>query len=137
MSRDLISNFLTVIRNGLMVSKSSVVFPYSNLCFKVAEVLQKEGFIRDIIVESKEEHKNKKYPCKMIKILLKYVDRESVIHSIKRESKPGRRVYVKSENMKTVIGGLGISILTTSKGVMSDKIAKNLNLGGEVICTVW
>lgn len=130
MSRDTISDFLTVIRNGVMVSKLNVTFPYSKICFKIAEILQQEGFIRDVSLEAAGAFK-------LIKIGLKYVSRESVIHNIKRLSTPGRRIYAKSGDLTPVIGGLGIAILTTNAGLITDKTAKNQKLGGEVICTVW
>lgn len=130
MSKDVIGDFLTIIRNGLMSSKSIVIAPYSSLKLEVANILKDEGFIRDAAVL---EEDSKKY----IKVFLKYVNGESVIHEIKRISRPGRRNYKTATEVKPVIGGLGLSILTTSKGVISHKQAKDLGIGGEVICTVW
>ncbi|HLB93752.1 MAG TPA: 30S ribosomal protein S8 [Candidatus Babeliales bacterium] len=137
MSRDTIGDFLTVIRNGVMVSKPSVTFPYSNLCYQIAEILKSEGFIRNVTIESNTDSEVKKYPLKRLKIVLKYVDRESVIHEITRKSTPGRRLYMGANDLKPVIGGLGITILTTNQGVIANKKAKSLKVGGEVICTVW
>lgn len=129
MSVDSIANFLTIIRNGILVSKRSVITPYSKINFEIAGILKEEGFIDDFfVVENK---------FKQLKILLKYVDGESAIHEITRISKPGRRTYEGVSQLKPVIGGLGISILTTNKGLMTNKKAKQLSLGGEVICTVW
>jgi small subunit ribosomal protein S8 len=131
MSRDTIGDFLTIIRNGIMASKRFVVAPYSNLRFELAKILKEEGFIKDVIVEELNPIK------KEIKILLKYVDSESVIHEITRISRPGKRHYAGVNELKPVIGGLGRSILTTSKGIMTDKKAKELSIGGEIICTIW
>ncbi|MDR3647355.1 MAG: 30S ribosomal protein S8 [Candidatus Babeliales bacterium] len=131
MSIDTMGNFLTIIRNGIMVSKSTVTIPHSNLKYEVAKILKSEGFIRDVIVENIDSTK------KNIKIFLKYVENESVIHEITRVSRPGKRAYAGMNEFKPVIGGLGVSVVTTSGGVMTDKRAKSLSLGGEILCTVW
>lgn len=130
MSFDVLGDFLTIIRNGTMASKPTVLVPHSKLKAEVARILKDEGFIRDFVVLDGESHKQ-------IKILLKYVDGESVIHAITRMSTPGRRVYARAGSIKPVIGGLGISILTTNRGVVTHKQAKELGVGGEVICSVW
>lgn len=130
MSIDSIGNFLTIIRNGVMISKSFVTSPYSKMREALAVILKDEGFIRSFEV-SEENGK------KQLKIFLKYVGGESVIHEIKRLSKPSRRLYAGIKEVKPVIGGLGLSILTTSHGVISHKKAKELGVGGEIICTVW
>lgn len=130
MSIDTIGDFLTIIRNGLMASKLFVVAPYSRLKFEIATILKDEGFLKDVTVV---EDGSKKF----LKVFLKYVDGESVIHQLDRVSTPGRRNYKGTLYIKPVIGGLGVSILTTSKGVISHKKAKELGIGGEVMCTVW
>lgn len=130
MSKDSIGDFLTIIRNGLMRSVAHVQAPYSKLRFDLAEIFKDEGFIKDVLVV---EEDNKKF----IKVLLKYVDGESVIHEIKRVSTPGRRSYARAHELKPVIGGLGVSILTTSQGIFTNKKAKEKSIGGEIICTVW
>ncbi len=127
---DTIGNFLTVIRNGVLVSKPFVVTPYSRMNKGIAELLLKEGFIRS--VQEVEEGDKKR-----LKIALKYMNGESVIHELKRVSKLSRRHYASVGEIKPVIGGLGISILTTNRGVITQKDAKKLGVGGEVICTVW
>lgn len=132
MSIDIIGNFLTVIRNAISRSKPSVTTSYSRLRYDLALVLQEEGFIGAI--EVLNDHDVVK---KQIKIVLKYVDNESVIHEITRISKPSRRVYAGIGNIKPVIGGLGISVLSTNKGLITDKTAKKVRTGGEIICTVW
>ncbi|HBR71154.1 TPA: 30S ribosomal protein S8 [Candidatus Dependentiae bacterium] len=131
MSQDSIGDFLTIIRNGIMASKAYVLVPFSKLKLDIATLLKNEGFITDVLVEEKESNK------KELKVLLKYVDGESVIHELKRVSTPGRRQYKSSFELKPVIGGLGILILTTSHGIMTDKRAKKQAIGGEVICAVW
>jgi small subunit ribosomal protein S8 len=131
MSIDSIGNFLTNIRNAVMVSKTSVVSPYSKMNDGIAAILKDEGFIRDFTVTADETGK------KSLKVFLKYVDGESVIHEITRVSKPSRRYYTDATSIKPVIGGLGVSVLTTNKGIVSNKKAEDLGIGGEVICTVW
>lgn len=130
MSVDSVGNFLTVIRNGIMASKPSVQAPYSRMRHQIADLLQEKGFVRDVAVV---EDNGKK----AIKVTLKYVDGESVIHEIARSSKPGRRLYARVQKIKPVIGGLGVTILSTNRGVITHDQAKALNVGGEVLCTVW
>jgi small subunit ribosomal protein S8 len=131
MSRDTIGDFLTIIRNGIMASKRNVVAPYSNMRLELVKLLKQEGFIKDFVVQEIDPIK------KDIKVLVKYIDGESVIHEITRVSRPGKRQYTGVSELKPVIGGLGISILSTSKGILTDKKAKELSIGGELICTVW
>ena len=130
MSKDVIADFLTIVRNGIVRSKFSVETSYSKLRYEIAQILKEEGFVSDVLLEEQAEQKN-------IKIVLKYVDGESVIHEITRISKPSRRVYTGVDHVKPVISGLGVSILTTSKGVMTDRVAKKHRVGGELICTIW
>ena len=131
MSIDSIGNFLTVIRNGLMVQKRSVTVQYSKLKNEIARVLKEEGYIKDF---GQVEDENKK---QRLQIVLKYVDGESVIQHIDRISRPGRRDYKRVSGVEPVIGGLGIAILTTSSGVITDRDARKKGVGGEVICRVW
>jgi len=131
MSIDSIGDFLTVIRNGLTRYKRSVVAPFSKEKIGIARVLKEEGFIKDF----QKVEDNPQRP--QLKIKLKYVSGESVIHTLKRVSRPGRRHYEGSRSITPVIGGLGVSILTTSAGIVSDKQAQKRQLGGEVICHVW
>ena len=130
MAKDVIADFLTSIRNGVFRSKSSVVTSYSKLRYEIAQILKQEGFVSDVVLEDKEGVQD-------IKVVLKYVQGESAIHEIVRVSKPSRRIYTPIDRMKPVIGGLGVSILTTSKGVMTDKVARQQRVGGELICTIW
>ena len=131
MSIDSIGNFLTIMRNGIMAGKRDVTAPYSKLKHEIARVLLDEGFIHDIVEIEVDDNK------KNIRIDLKYIKGESVIHEIDRASKPGLRLYKGHDKIKPVIGNLGISILTTNRGVMTNKKARSLGVGGEILCTVW
>jgi len=131
MSIDSIGDFLTIIRNGLMVSKRLVKIPSSNLKVDIAQVLKNEGYIKDFKVEKKEDNKTE------LTVFLKYVNGESVIHEIKRVSTPGGRCYERCDKIEPIIGGLGIAILSTSSGVITDREARKLGVGGEVICSIW
>ena len=128
---DPLGDMLTRIRNAQMRAKSNVVTPSSRLRANVLEVLQSEGFIRGY---SEAEYAKGKSE---ITIELKYYDGEPVIREIKRISKPGRRVYASVKNIPTVSNGLGVSILSTPKGVMSDSRAREENVGGEVLCQIF
>jgi small subunit ribosomal protein S8 len=130
MSRDVIGDFLTVIRNGVFACKDTVSTPYSNLKYHIANLLKQEGFIHTVQITGDGVQKQ-------LQLGLRYVDGESVIHEIVRVSKPSGRVYRGVDAVKPVIGGLGVSILTTNKGVMTHRQAKKLRLGGEVLCTIW
>ena len=128
---DPIGDMLTRIRNGQMRTLNNIDIPYSNFRSKILEVLKKEGYIIDFKIS---ESKNK---IKSIQVKLKYYDGQPVIKEIKRISKPGRRVYSKATSIPKVLNGLGLAILSTSKGVMSDVEATKNNLGGEIICRIF
>ena len=128
---DPIADYLTRIRNAQSAEKNWVDIPASNLKKRIAFVLKEEKFIRDIILiqDNKQD---------MLRIFLNYdYGKKPVIHGIQRFSKPGCRRYVSADNMPRVLNGMGVAILSTSKGVVSDKKAKLLNVGGEVLCQVW
>ena len=128
---DPVADFLTRIRNAQSAHKEWVDIPCSNLKKRIAFVLKEEKFIRDILL-IKDDKQN------MLRLFLNYdMNDESVIKGIKRISKPGCRNYVTSDTLPRVLNGLGIAIITTSKGVMSNKKARKLNIGGEVLCHVW
>jgi len=128
---DPIADMLTRIRNANIVRHETVEVPASKIKRDIAEILKKEGFIRD--AEYIEDNKQG-----IIRIFLKYgPNQERVITGLKRISKPGLRVYAKHQELPKVLGGLGIAILSTSKGVMTDKEARQAKSGGEVICYVW
>jgi small subunit ribosomal protein S8 len=128
---DPIGDMLTRIRNAQMRSKSKVSTPHSKLRERVLEVLQNEGFIRSFATVQQGKGKAE------IEIELKYFDGTPVIRELKRISKPGLRIYASVDSLPTVYNGLGISILSTPKGVMSDAEARAQNVGGEVLCTVF
>ncbi|MDR1493735.1 MAG: 30S ribosomal protein S8 [Planctomycetaceae bacterium] len=133
MMTDTIADMLTRIRNAVRVEHTHVDIPHSKLKFGVADVLKREGYIWDFEVTTPE---NEKSP--IIRIQLKYgPNGERVIQHVKRISKPGRRVYQRANFLKPVLNGLGINILSTNKGVISDREARQSNVGGEVICEIW
>ncbi|MGY4691807.1 30S ribosomal protein S8 [Salibacterium sp. K-3] len=128
---DPIADMLTRIRNANTVRHEKLELPASNLKNEVANILKQEGFVRD--VESVEDNKQG-----IIRIFLKYgADNERVITGLKRISKPGLRVYAKAEELPRVLGGLGIAVISTSNGVMTDKEARKKQVGGEVLAYVW
>jgi small subunit ribosomal protein S8 len=131
MFTDPISDMLTRIRNATAVHKSTVSVPYSKMKHSLAEVLSKEGFIGAVTVEGSTA------PTKTINIVLKYVGDEGVILGIKRVSKPGQRIYAPVDEIPRANGGMGITILSTPKGVMSDREARKQKAGGEVLCQIW
>ena len=128
---DPISDMITRVRNGMAVEKRFVDIPSSNLKKRIAFILKEESYIKDFMFIQNEVKS-------MIRIFLKY-DRkgEAVISGIERVSRPGLRVYVGRSEIPRVLDGLGISILSTSKGVISNKTAKRIGVGGEVLCKVW
>ena len=132
MVNDTISDMLTRIRNANMVKHQIVQIPSTKISIAIAEILKEEGFIEDF---EKYSEKNKKY----LLISLKYIgkSRQSVISKIKRISKPGLRVYKNSKELPRVLDNLGIAIISTSKGIMTNLKAKKLGIGGEVLCYIW
>ena len=132
MMTDPIADMLTRIRNSVRVERPYVDIPTSRVKRGIADVLKREGFIWDWKEISEEA-----VPVAALRIELKYgPNGERVIQTIKRISKPGRRLYTRSRELKPVLGGLGISIISTSKGVISDREARRDNVGGEVLCEV-
>jgi len=131
MVSDPIADMLTRIRNAAMARHDRTELPASNLKLAVAKILKDEGYIAD--VQSSGEGAQRK-----LTIVLKYGrDRQSAIDGIRRVSRPGRRVYVQHDRIPRVLSGLGISILSTSRGLVSDRDARRLKLGGELLCEVW
>ncbi len=128
---DTIADMLTRIRNANQMRYKEVLIPASNLKLEVAKILKNEGFIVDYKVEGEEVQKN-------IIVTLKYgQNKERVITGLKRISKPGLRVYAKNTEIPKVLNGLGIAIISTSKGIVTDKEARKLNVGGEVLAYIW
>lgn len=127
---DPLGDMLTRIRNGQQAGKNTIQCPASKLRMNVLEVLKKEGYIRGYELQEDGNKRN-------ISIELKYYEGEPVIKAIDRVSKPGRRVYSAIADLGKVRGGMGISILSTPRGVMSDNEARNANVGGEILCRVF
>ena len=130
MMTDPIADMLTRIRNAVRVEHPTVDIPSSKVKRGVADVLKREGYIWDW-----EEVETE--PVNALRLVLKYPNGESVIQKIQRISKPGRRVYNRSKELRPVLNGLGISIISTSSGVLSDREARKQNIGGEVLCQIW
>ncbi len=128
---DVIADMLTRIRNANDAKHETVDIPASNLKKSIAEILLEEGYIKNFqIVEDGKQG--------IIRVTLKYAaGKQKVIHGLKRVSKPGLRIYSNCEDMPKVMNGLGIAIVSTSKGVMTDKKARNANVGGEILAFVW
>lgn len=128
---DFVGDFLTVIRNASNAHKEKVTLPASKLTVKIAEVLKTEGFVDNV----KPFTENKK---QFVRIHLKYIQgKRPALQGLKRLSKPGRRRYVGSEEIPRVQGGLGVAIISTSKGILTDREARKSKLGGELLCTAW
>lgn len=128
---DPIADMLTRIRNAAKAKFNSVDIPGSKLKIELAKILKNEGFVRNykFLKDGKQG---------ILRVYLKYsADRGNVIYGLKRISKPSCRVYVRSNDIKSVYNGMGISILSTSKGVMTDKQARRENVGGELLCNIW
>ena len=128
---DPIADMLTRIRNAIMVNKDTVEIPSSNMKKAIADIMLAEGFVSDVkLVEDG-------YNGKLV-VTLKYAGKgRSVINGLKRISKPGLRAYAGVEDMPKVLNGLGIAVLSTNKGIMTDKQSKAANVGGEVLCYIW
>ncbi len=128
---DPISDMLTRIRNGLTVRKAFVLVPSSKMKVSIAQILLEEGFIQGYEITSEQPQPN-------IRLWLKYDERRKpVVTGLKRVSKPGRRVYKGKQELPWVLSGLGIAIVSTPKGIMTDRQARRLGVGGEVLCYVW
>jgi len=129
-NQDPIADMLTRIRNANRVGRKMVLIPKSKICTGIAQVLKDEGYIEeyDVIDDAQQGQ---------IRVKLKYsLAGDKVIHELDRQSKPGRRMYRKVEELPNVLNGLGIAVVSTSKGVMSDRKARQENVGGELLCTV-
>ena len=127
---DTISDFLTRIRNAAAAKHKTVDTPSSNLKLAVATILKDQGFINDFVkIEDNKQG--------VVRVTLRYHNGLPAIHEVKKISKPGRRVYSPADKLPRVRNGLGMAIVSTSKGVMTDKQARLYNVGGEILCTVW
>ena len=128
---DPIGDMFSRIRNGQMRLLASINVPASNFRLQILEVLKSEGYISNFFIEKKENNK------KTLKVDLKYYEGNPVIKEIKRVSKPGRRIYSRADSIPKIQNGLGLAIISTTKGVMSDNEARKNNIGGEIICRVF
>ena len=130
MYSDPIANFLTRIRNASRAEHEKVDIPSSKLKLRMAEILKDEGFIKNFrIIEDNKQG--------TLRVYLKYVGSEKIISGIVRVSRPGRRIYVTKDKIPTILGGMGVAILSTSAGVMTDRQVRKQHLGGEVLAYVW
>lgn len=127
---DVIADFITRIRNAGRARHNEVIVPYSKMKWAICEILKDQGFIDDFEKIGGEVKI-------FIRIKLKYYNRQPVIREITRISKPGRRIYVGAKEIPRVKNGLGIAVISTSRGIMTDKMARKLNIGGELLFTVW
>jgi len=127
---DPIADMLARIRNAILAHHSQVLVPASKIKLAIARILKKEGFIQDYDV-------TRDRPQAMIRIWLKYTDKEPVLTGLQRVSKPGRRVYAGKGEIPWVLSGMGVAILSTSRGLMTGKDARRLGIGGEVLCYIW
>ena len=131
MMTDPIADMLTRIRNGLRAKHDSVLIPSSGLKKEIARILSEEGYVGEVKLDQGDSARN-------IELALKYVKgRTPVIRHLERVSKPGRRVYCGKDGVPVVLNGLGVAILSTSQGVLTDRRCRELGVGGEVICRVW
>jgi len=133
---DPIADMLTRIRNGVMAGHSQVAIPSSKIKVEIARILKEEGFIENFDVADGE-----RAGFKVLRVKIKYVgerrERRPVISGLERVSKPGRRVYTKRQDIPWVLSGIGVAILSTPKGVMTGQRARQLGIGGEILCKVW
>jgi small subunit ribosomal protein S8 len=127
---DPISDFLTRIRNAAKAKKVRVDIPASKMKISLAEILKKQNFIRDYqVVEDNKQN--------TVSIILRYTDGESAISGLKRISTPGLRIYKNAKDLPRVLNGLGIAVISTSKGLLTDKDARQQSIGGEIVCYIW
>ena len=139
---DPIADMLTRIRNAALVKKAEVVLPMSNLKYEIAKILEKAGFIAKAEIikggGDQEIKKNRSAAFDQLKLILKYNgEGETVISSVQRVSKPGRRIYVDKDHIPQVLSGLGMAIISTSRGLMTNKEAFRQKIGGEIICEIY
>jgi small subunit ribosomal protein S8 len=127
---DPIADFLTRVRNGTRAQKQEVLIPYSKIKAEIARIFKEEGYISDYSVDTSGAHPQ-------IKVVNKLVDRSSAIAGLKRVSRPGLRRYVGADEIPRVLGGMGLAILSTSRGILSGREAKKQKVGGELLAYVW
>lgn len=130
MNNDALSDMLTRIRNAYKVGKTSVLLPHTNYLEEVAKILVAEKYLGQIEIEGM-------LPKKTLKLTLSYTNNTPAVFAIKRISKPGVRIYRKSKNLRPVLSGMGLAVLSTPSGIMTDREAKKQNIGGEVLFELW
>ncbi|MDD5040337.1 MAG: 30S ribosomal protein S8 [Patescibacteria group bacterium] len=129
---DPIADMLTRIRNGLMVHKPEVSIPYSRVKIEIGKILQREGFVKELVTDTDSESTQRSF-----RVVLKYASKEPVIRGLNRISTPGRRVYKNYREIPKVLPSLGILVVSTSGGLMTNQEAKQKHLGGEIVCEVF
>lgn len=127
---DPISDFITRIKNAVMAKHTTVVLPYSKLRESLGEILKREGYLTDMTVDSSK-------PFPELVLTLKYIGRQAAVTDVRRLSKPGRRLYAPAKQIPRALGGYGITIISTNKGVLTDADARKMNVGGELLCQIW
>lgn len=127
---DPISNFITSIKNALMAHKETVMVPYSKMQESLADILVREGYLAEVSVDESAAFKK-------LVLTLKYVGKLPAVTDVRRLSKPGRRLYAPATQIPKALGGYGITIISTNKGVVTDKEARQMNVGGELLCQIW
>lgn len=133
MTNDTVSDALTRIKNGYMASKGEVVLTYSKLTLAILKVLESEGYVGSYAQEKDTKNPN----INLVKVVLRYENRKPVVSQIQRVSKPGLRIYKGKSALPRVLNGLGIALISTPKGVMTDKQARKEGMGGEVLAYIW
>jgi small subunit ribosomal protein S8 len=131
MMTDPIADMLTRIRNSVLIKAEKVDIPASRLKVEIAKIMKEEGFIKSYkIIKDKKQG--------VLRVTLKYTqDNRPIVEGLKRISKPGRRVYVGKDEVPSVVGGMGIAVMTTPKGILTDKVCRREGVGGEVLCYIW
>jgi len=127
---DPIADFLTRLRNAAMISKPEVALPFTRILAEMAALLAREGFVESVDTRGRGTQKE-------LVIKMRYINGDPAIESLRRVSTPGRRIYRQAKNIRTVRSGFGMSIISTPKGLMTDKEAKKENVGGEILCELW
>lgn len=125
-----IVDFIIRLKNGYLAKRESIIVPYTKIIEKILNILKEENFIQDFVLDFEENKKQ-------IRVFLKYFEKKPMMTGIKIFSKPGRRLYVKAISLKPVMGGKGIAVLSTSKGIITDKEARKLKVGGELWFHIW
>jgi small subunit ribosomal protein S8 len=128
---DTISDFITIIRNAYRAHKDTCTAQYSQMHWSIAKILKEEGFLSDVREATADNGH------KILELSLRYVDDVPALTGIQRHSTPGRRLYYSHDAIPRVLGGMGVAILTTSRGVMNDRTARRQKVGGEMVCSVW